>query len=269
MRIDNPACYLWDSREILLGFDGAKYDDVLAAAEERSTKLKRERDEKARAFAAAQKEQEKRYRLENVAAKLRHDLSQRSKQAFLRSNAAAERQRLEAEEKNEKLFDEATARLLALADHELFHAYVQTEVYSQTGGLPAWLDEGLAQLAENARRRGDALLVEVPAPALVQKLRLELKQGEPPTVASLLASTDKHYLTADRRETDEVRRRYLFAWALAQLLAETKRLTPRDGLDRYVAEVRTDPTAAFARFTQKSPTEFEAEWRAFLTKVVR
>jgi hypothetical protein len=270
LRIDNPACYLWESREILLGFDGARYDDVLAAAEERSAKLKQQRNAAARQFAAAQKAEEQRFRAENVAAQVRHDLSQRRKQAFQRSNAAAERERLEAEEKNEKLFGEATARLLALADHELFHAYVHAEVYSQAdAGLPAWLDEGLAQLAENARQRGDALVVDVPAPALVQSLRLELKQGEPPTVAEILASTDKHYLVADRRATEAVRRRYLFAWALAQLLAETKRLTPRDGLDRYVVDLHHDPSAAFARLTRKSPAEFELEWREFLAKVVK
>lgn len=270
LHVENPACYLWEPSLIFLGFDGAKYDDVLAAAEARSADLERKRVEAARRFADTKKEEAQRFQRDNVAAQVRHDISYRSQQEFNRAKAAAKQQQDEADEKNRKLFDEATDRLLALADHELFHAYVQTEVYSQAdGGLPAWLDEGLAQLVEHAVRRDDALGFSVRAPALKQRLRDALKQGDPPTAASLIESHDKHYLLADRRETDAVRRRYLFAWALAQLLVETKRLTPRDGLDRYVVDHLDDPSAAFARFTKKSPAEFEKEWREFLTKVVK
>jgi len=263
--VDNPACYLWEARVILLGFDGAKYDDVLAAAQEKSARLKQEEVKVARMFADEQRDEERRFELQNVAAQLRSDLRQRRNQAFQRDKNIAKRQREEADKKNERLFGEATERLLALADHELFHAYVQSEVYPQAdGGLPPWLDEGLAQLVEHAVRRDGASVVDPRSPTLVRSLRLELKRGEPPTAASLTSLNSKHYLLADRRETDDVRRRYLYAWALAQLLVETKRLTPRDGLDRYVVEVQADPETAFARFTKKPAAEFEAEWRAYL-----
>lgn len=270
LRVDNPACYLSEPNVILLGFDGAKYDDVLAAGEENAARLKRQRDEDARRFADTRKEEDERYRRDNVSAQFRHDLSLRRLKEFQRTKAEAERRRREAEDKNEKLFGDATDRLLALADHELFHAYVRTEVYPQVGGgLPAWLDEGLAQLVEHAEHRADGPIFDVRSSELAKRLRLELKQAEPPTVASLIASDDKHYLATDRRETDAVRRRYLFVWALAQLIVDTKRLVPRDGLDRYVADDRRDATAAFARFTKKSPAEFEVEWREYLAKISR
>ncbi|MCE9604550.1 MAG: hypothetical protein K8U03_06545 [Planctomycetia bacterium] len=270
LRVGNPACYIAVDHLILLGFDGAKFDDILSAAQERSKKIEEARVDTALRFAASQKEQELRFRRENVPDKERHDLLQRQNQEFQRSKAAAKRERKEADEKNEKLYDEATARLLALAAHELFHAYVEREVYPREhGGLPAWLDEGLAQFVENARWRNELPIVDAPAPELVKRLRDEAKNGEIPSVGSLLSLEGKHYLAGVAQGTDDVRRRYVFAWALVQLLAETKRLTPRESLDRYVENRNADPTTRFASFVKKSPAEFETEWRAYLAKLTR
>lgn len=285
LRVGNPACYLPAEHTILLGFDGAKFDDVLAASTESSAKAAEEKDVTARRFAESQKAEEKRFRSNNVPENVRKEILQRLKQDFQQANAAADRKQKEAEKLNQKRFDEATARLLALADHELFHAYVESEVYPRDrGGLPPWLDEGLAQFVEHARWRGDQPLVDTRPQELVRRLRDEMhgsKDGavEPMSVAGILALEGKHYLvgkgdastTANSAvaNSDDVRRRYLFAWALVQMLAETKRLAPREALDRYVDDRESDPTARLAQWVKKSPTEFEAEWRTWLAKVVR
>jgi len=270
LRVENPACYVPRERLILLGFDGARFDGALAAAHENAAKLKQAKDEESRRFAEAQKQEEARFKRENVAEAVRKDLSRRRWNDFRRSQADVERRQKGAEEKNEQLLAEATDRLLALASHELFHAYVDGEVYPRSSAaLPPWLDEGLAQLVEHALWRNDVPLTVPPPPELVRRLRDEKKHGEPPSVAEILALEGKHYLVAEPEQTLEVRRRYLFAWALVQMLAETKRLTPRDALDRYVDDQEPDPAKRLARLTKKPPAEFETEWREYLARIVR
>lgn len=270
LRVENPACYVPAERLILLGFDGARFDGALAASRDNADKLEETKKDEARRFAALQKQEEARFKRENVAEAVRKDLSRRRWNDFRRAQADVERRHKGAEEKNEQLLTEATDRLLSLASHELFHAYVDGEVYPRSAAdLPPWLDEGLAQLVEHALWRNDAPLFDPPPPALVRSLREEKKQGEPPSVAEILALEGKHYLVAEPEQTAEVRRRYAFAWGLVQLLAETKRLSPRESLDRYVADREPDPAKRLARLTKKTPAEFETEWREYLARIVK
>jgi hypothetical protein len=253
-----------------LGFDGARFDGALAAARDNAEKLEQTKRDEARRFADAQKQEESRFKRENVAEAVRKDLSRRRWNDFRRGQAEFERRHKGAEEKNEQLLAEATDRLLALASHELFHAYVDGEVYPRNGAaLPAWLDEGLAQLVEHARWRNDAPLLDPPPPALVRSLRAEKQLGEPPSVAEILGLEGKHYLVAEPEQTAEVKRRYVFAWALVQLLAETKRLQPRETLDRYVEDREPNPAKRLTRLTKKTPAEFETEWREHLARIVK
>jgi len=270
LTVENPACYVPNERLILLGYDGAKFDGALAAARENAAKLKQAKEDEARRFADTQNADDDRFRRENVAEADRKELKRRRWSVFRQAQAEAGRRHKAAEDKNEKLLADATERLLVLASHELFHAYIDGEVYPRSAAaLPPWLDEGLAQFVEHAAWRNDGPVVDSSSTALKDRLKDALKRGEAPTVASILSLEGKHYLVTDPRQTDDVRGRYVFAWALAQLLAETKRLTPRETLDRYVDDRQSDPATRLAKLTKKSPADFEAEWRAYLARITR
>jgi hypothetical protein len=167
----------------------------------------------------------------------------------------------QAKWRNAEKFEEVSRAMFRRLNHEAFHAYLENYVYPHNEfNVPRWLNEGLAQVFENAQLDADTLRVDAPARALLPKLQADLKSREPLPLKELLSSDDS--LVSAHRSNNTTRRRYLYAWGLAYYLA-----FHRDGLgtkefEAYIAKQSpASPVARFERWVDLPLAEFEQQWR--------
>src|SRR5262249_54816475 len=126
-------------------------------------------------------------------------------------------------QQNEELFRKATQQLFRTMAHEAFHAYLANFVFPPSqGDVPRWLNEGLAQIFEEAALEGGALRVGQVESARLEKAQAAVRNGELVSLPELLRSSPSQFVVAhghDRRSAD---RYYLTAWALAHYLTFEK-----------------------------------------------
>lgn len=272
LRLENPAAYLTDARLILLGFDGARFNAALDAAQKQVAQRKTEMEDLSRAFAAKQKEDNARFQREQTPEAVRKELQLRLRRDFQRDRAAAAAAQRQAEDANQAVLETAIERILAIGSHELFHAYVATRLYrAPSDRLPAWLNEGLAQSVEYGRWRNDRLLVDVaPPPELLRQLKPDA-DGAPAhfDLRTLLTSDDAQFLAHGAAASGDARRAYLAAWSLTHYLASIGAFSQRTTLDAYAADGDADPVRRFERFVGRDLETVEADWRAHVGKWVK
>lgn len=178
------------------------------------------------------------------------------------------RQRVAAgDDRNEKAFQEATARLFRRLYHEAFHAYLANSVYPpDQADVPPWLNEGLAQVFESALVEAGELRVGAPDKERLAKARELLAKGHFPALSELLRAGPKQFLVAhgsDRLTSD---RSYLASWALAHYLTFERRLLGTKAMDEYVRALHrgADPLEAFAALVGHGLSAFERDWVRYL-----
>jgi hypothetical protein len=185
---------------------------------------------------------------------------------FLEPLRSARADIVRADLDNGRAFDKATARLFATLYHEAFHAYAANFVYPPTkGGLPRWLDEGLAQIFETAVVEAGELRIGHADPDRLARAKELLRNKELVPLAELLGAGPKEFLAGhgERREAD---RHYLTCWALASYLAFDRRVLGTAALDRYVQAVAdgAEPSAAFAALAGRPAGECEKDFHRYL-----
>ncbi|MBL9092399.1 MAG: hypothetical protein JNL96_14325 [Planctomycetaceae bacterium] len=265
IRIANPACYIPGKREIWLGYDGARFDAALSAAAAAAESAEGRVTELQVSFARRQKQDEARYEREKIPPPRRKELQAQARREFQKTLAAMQRESEAAEKSNSRLLNEATARLKAAATHELVHYFVDVALpRSGRGELPTWLNEGTAQVFEHTPWRSGPDAFK-PPPELPRQWRaVGLSAQNPPSLRELLTADAKEFLVHDPEAKAEVRRKYVLAWSVAQLLAKQEKLGDRAALERYWADVKTEPIARFEKYLGRPLAEFEAEWRKFV-----
>jgi hypothetical protein len=143
------------------------------------------------------------------------------------------------ERKNQQLLEEQLDQMYRVLYHELFHAYLETNVYDQKRHhVPRWLNEGLAQVVENGRVEGGQLRVDAPDLDRLKRLYADLSRNDTLTLVGLLAARPEAFggIHTPKGEAD---RYYLYSWGLAYYLAFDKRILGTKGLDTFV--VRPQP----------------------------
>jgi hypothetical protein len=174
------------------------------------------------------------------------------------------------DDRNERLFQEASVRLFQRLTHEAFHAYLASFVYRpQEAEVPRWLNEGLAQVFEAAVFEGGELRIDRPDPGRLRRVQTLLSKGELMTPADLLKSGPKDFLVehgTDRQSSD---RYYLASWAYAYYLTLERRLLAGKAMDEYARSLHrgTDPTTAFREFVGRPLPEFFKEFRNYMERV--
>jgi len=145
----------------------------------------------------------------------------------------------EANRRNDRAFGEVTQRMLQRLYHEGFHAYLENFVFPHRDyHVDRWLNEGLAQIFENARFDLGVLRLDAPDPTMLARLQEDLTSAEPLRLVELLAAPETTFLA--RHADDSSDRRYLYAWGLAYFLAFEQDLLDGDALVRYIAPVVAD-----------------------------
>ena len=273
LSIANPACYVADGQVVLLGFDGARYDAELKLLRDQADRLRKQDRELNADLNDRLKAEELRFVNQGnspaEARRLTQDRRRKAQQgsAELRSSLATTERALKSG------LAAATARMLEAASHEAFHAYVAAYVYPPaSGGLPRWLDEGLAQAVEHGTWPANRLqTARAPGELLRRIAAARAARGDDRRLfdlgAVLDAESSKFVLPGSTSAGDDAAQdaadTYLAAWSLTQYLLATGRLSAGEKLDRYVADGATAPAVRFERWQGRPIAEIQRDWRNY------
>jgi hypothetical protein len=174
------------------------------------------------------------------------------------------------DDRNERAFQEATARLFRRLYHEAFHAYLANFVYPpDQGEVPRWLNEGLAQIFETAIVEAGELRIGYPDRERVRRVQELLKKEELVSLTDLLRSGPKQFLVQHGTEHQLSDRYYLTSWAVAWHLTFDRHLLGGKAMNEYVRALGrgADALEAFQAFVGKPLAEFEKEFRQRISRL--
>jgi hypothetical protein len=186
---------------------------------------------------------------------------------------SSDRRKIEsAERDNDNRFRNAAQDFYRVLYHEAFHAYLANYVYPATdAAVPRWLNEGLAQIFENAIiEAGELRVWHVGQGGRLFRVKSALQRHEFVPLADLLRSGSSHFLVVHADAQRLSNEYYLASWALSFYLTfELKKIgTPE--MDQYVRSLLqpgTDPVPAFERFVDRPLEEFEKQFHAYLRRL--
>lgn len=168
---------------------------------------------------------------------------------------------------NESLLERQRRPLFTLLAHEAFHAYVENHLYpAEEGGLPHWLNEGLAQVYESAIVEGGELRVGSVDPRRLQAAQELLRKMQFPGLLDVLQAEPRRFQIAHRHESQATDQLFLACWALAHYLAfHHKALTPAR-MEGYLAARKrgSSEAEAFRALVDEPLGEFEPLFRQYV-----
>ena len=259
--IDNPAFYVPARRLLAAGSELPALlaehriaDDQLDAAEQRYELLEGVMEERVRELAAELEAQ-------RVDAAARADVVRRARQRWSRERDEELARITAARRTNAARVAEAWADFHARLAHEAWHAYADGRLRppgAAAGGLPAWLDEGLAQVVETAPVEGGQLRLDAPEAERLRRLQQALRAGEVPPLADVVASGPTAFLGGHAGGSGMA---YLVAWGLAFDLAVARPTLSAAALRDLVADDAADPLTAFERLVGMPVDRFDRRWR--------
>jgi hypothetical protein len=174
------------------------------------------------------------------------------------------------DDRNDRLFQEATGRLFQRLYHEAFHAYLANFVYPPSDAeVPRWLNEGLAQIFESAIIEAGELRVGHADRDRLRRVRTMLTKGEFLPLDDLLKSGPKQFLVVHATDRQISDRYYLASWALAYYLTFERRLLAGKAMREYVQALHRggNPATAFHEFVDQPLPDFEKDFHRFMERL--
>jgi hypothetical protein len=185
-----------------------------------------------------------------------------------------------AESRNQEMCARARQRLFQRLFHEAFHAFWLNFVYPPPpslppqklggeGGVPRWLNEGLAQIFETAVFEVGELRIGHADRERLDAVRQSLDKHTFLPVTDLLRSKAEQFLVAHNGDKQVSDRYYLASWALAFYLTFDRKLLGTPVLDSYVRQLGrgTDPLEAFCELTGQPLADFEHAFLHYLNRL--
>jgi len=250
----HPAFYIPDRRLLVAGSDlpavvaqRRAADESLAAAAQRYAQLGRTLDERLKELAADLEGQ-------GVDATTRSGIVQRARVRWTRERTAGLASLATARRENAARVERAERAFFGRLAHEVWHAYAHLWL---GGGLPPWLDEGLAQVVETAPVEAGELRFDAADPRRLARLQEAIRDGTAPALADLVAAGHERFRADHAADIDASGLSYLVAWGLAFDLAVS---SPRLTADRLAA-TGADGVADFTTLVGGPPERFEPGWR--------
>ncbi len=182
----------------------------------------------------------------------------------------SERNFARAERTAEGAFHRETLRLFQMLYHEAFHAYLANFVYPPGRGepdVPCWLNEGLAQVFENAIVEAGDLRVGHADEDRLKRVKAALAgKNDLVPLAQLLQARSRQFLVqhgGNRRESDRL---YLTSWGLAFYLTFDRQLLGTEKLDAYIRACQPgmDRVTAFEKLVGQPLPVFEKSFHQYL-----
>jgi hypothetical protein len=199
---------------------------------------------------------------QGVAPSQRAELVQRARLRWERERDAEVARIEAARRENDGLVAQADRAFRARLAHEAWHAYADTRLRAERdAALPAWLDEGLAQVVESAPLESGELRLDAPDPARLARLQAALDAGLVPPVADLLRSGQDPFLRGHAGGANGTDSAYLAAWGLALDIALLHPVLSPQAIVRITASRETEPVRDFERLVGMPVATYDAEWR--------
>lgn len=259
--IDNPAFYVPARRLLVAGGDlpalverKRTVDDQLAATEQRYAELDRLLPGRLKDLATDLERQ-------GLPKAQRSEAVQKARHRWERELAAGRERVAATRRANDAELERAHRAFRGRLAHEAWHAYADTRLRPPDGpALPAWLDEGLAQVIESAPLEAGELRLDAPDPARLVLLQDALRSGRVPPLADLLREGQAPFLAGHAAASD-AGIAYLAAWGLALDVAMLRPVVSAATIASLRADEDDDPLADFERLVGAAVHRFEAGWK--------
>lgn len=267
LEIDNPAFYSQGENLIVAGSELDTFAQQLQAARARNNQVKQQYEELDAGMQdwlveIAQQLQTLGYTNDEVASEIGA-----RRRAWDEEYRAKIRELVEAARRNEAHFDDISNQMFTRLYHEALHAYIENYLFPRDQfDLPAWTNEGLAQLFESGHLESDILRFDAPLPETLANLQENLKSDEPfPLEQLLLATSDDFLITPHNRENSPVV--YAHAWGLVYYLTHFRPLLSTDSIAEYLDDAESDPHQRFQRLVGMPLDQFETQWHATMLEL--
>jgi hypothetical protein len=268
LRIENPAFYLADRRLLVAGSElsallaeGRTATDLLDAAAQRQAELDGVLEARLRELAADLERQ-------GMPATRRAEIVRLARQRWQRERAADAARIEAARRSNADVITRERAAFDARLAHEAWHAYADRRLRpARAPGLPAWLDEGIAQVVETAPIEAGEVRLDLFDQDRLARLQELLRIGGVPPLADIVAGGQEPFV-AGHAGGDQAAA-YLAAWGLALDLAVVRPVLSPAKVRAFTAAGDTDPVVRFESLVGMPVDRFDRQWRERLLAVRR
>ena len=170
---------------------------------------------------------------------------------------------------NEAAYARLQASFFATLYHEAFHAYLDHWVFpSEQYHVPRWLNEGLAQLFENAFVEIDELRPGRIDEKRLQEIQEAVSKGRFMTIREILQSPAQTFFVRHTKETFEADRHYNACWTLAHFLTYDLKLLTSPAMVAYVQPGGGgDEIKRFEKLVGMPLEQCEERWRTYLLRL--
>jgi hypothetical protein len=259
LRLDNPAFYVAERRLLVAGSELPQLleeqraaEDQLNAARQRHLEHGSLLDERLRLLAAELTKS-------GMPQDERSEIVRRARLRGVREQSAAMARIEAARRANAGIVEKARRRFHERLAHEAWHAYADGRL--RTGSeprLPAWLDEGLAQVVETASLEAGELRLDAPDPVRLARIREALAAGALVPAAEIVSSSQEAFVGG---HTDTQAVAYLAAWAIAFDLAVLRPVLTAEKIVAFSRTGNQDPTKAFETLVGMPIDHYDRQWR--------
>lgn len=170
---------------------------------------------------------------------------------------------------NEATYARIEASFFAVLYHEAFHAYLDQWVFpSDRYHVPRWLNEGLAQIFENAFVEVDELRIGRIDEKRLLNIQDEVRRGRFMTIREILQGPAQQFFVRHTQESFEANRQYNASWALTHFLTYDLRLLGNPALVEFVSSpANGDEVKRFEKMVGIPIEQCEQRWKAYLLRL--
>ena len=260
LRIDNPAFYLPGRRLLVAGSELSALlaerrvaDDLLDSAVQQQATRDQMFETLIRELATEQDGQQK-------PAAERAALVQKARQRHTRERTQLMAQIEVARRDNAAVIARARRVFEGWLAHEAWHAYADRRLrVADAPGLPAWLDEGLAQVVETAPVEAGEVRLDLFDRERLVRLQDQLRVGGVPPVADIVTGGQEPFVAGHTGRDQAVA--YLTAWGLALDLAIIRPVLSAARVRELTAAGEADAVARFEGLVGMPIDRFDRQWR--------
>ncbi|MFM8497548.1 MAG: hypothetical protein ACKOEM_18810 [Planctomycetia bacterium] len=202
---------------------------------------------------------------QGIPASQRAEIIAGTRARWQREKAATLAQVEQARKDNAALVERARREFFTALAHEAWHAYADLRL--DGGRLPAWLDEGLAQVFEAGLLEAGQLRLDAPDPQRLATLGSLLETTREPLLAVLVTDSERQFVVGHGTPAATSRRAYLLAWGVAyDLVLGAPVLSARS---LAAATEGGGELARFEKLVGMPLADYEATWRTRMLALTR
>ena len=261
--VENPALYDATRRLLVAGSDFPVLAEEHATADESLAALELAARDRDAALDGVLREVAARLERQGVPAPKRADAIRLARARHDREKAAELDRIATARRENRRAMEAARRVFYGRLAHEAWHAHAHGLAGGRAAAtLPAWLDEGLAQIFETAPLEDGELRLDAPDPARLEAMQRWLASTSPGRLREIVSLGDAAFMVGHASDREVSREAYLTAWAMALHVALLEPVLDRAAVRRLAGDAKSaDPLRQFESAVGMPVDRFEASWR--------